>query len=186
MEASVATPVTLSVEDAVKAPADVSDVWNVEAPVIPIPPAVTNNAAEWLATPAKLVVEPNTAAPVIPSPDPTFKFPETPKPPMIVKAPFVDDVEFVFTGILTKPVVPTTILSVAELLATILMLFGEKVPNTRSPVCEATYTAFGKFKLPEPVKLLLFIPKFPKNDDPVPILLETTKSAEALVAGEVF
>ena len=64
--------------------------------------------------------------------------PEIPKPPIIVKAPFVEDVEFVFIGMLTNPVVPTTILSVAELLATILILFGEKVPNTRSPVCEAT------------------------------------------------
>ena len=109
----------------------------------------------------KLVVEPNTAAPVTPNPVPIFKFPETPKPPVITKAPFVDDVEFVFTGILTNPVVPTTKLSVVELFATILMLFGEKVPNTRSPVCEATYTAFGKFKLPEPLNVLLLIPKLP-------------------------
>ncbi len=46
LEAKVATPVTPSVEDAVKAPTDVSEVWNVEAPVIPMPPDVTNKAAE--------------------------------------------------------------------------------------------------------------------------------------------
>jgi hypothetical protein len=46
LEDKVATPVTDKVEEAVKAPTDVSDVWNVEAPVTPIPPEVTRRAAE--------------------------------------------------------------------------------------------------------------------------------------------
>jgi hypothetical protein len=37
-EASVATPVTPRVDDAVKAPTDVNDVWNTDAPVTPTPP----------------------------------------------------------------------------------------------------------------------------------------------------
>ena len=44
LEAKVATPVTPRVEDAVKAPTEVSEVWNVEAPVIPTPPVVTSKA----------------------------------------------------------------------------------------------------------------------------------------------
>ena len=45
-DANVATPDTDNVELAVTAPIDVNDVWNVEAPVIPTPPAVTNSADE--------------------------------------------------------------------------------------------------------------------------------------------
>jgi hypothetical protein len=51
------------VEEAVNAPKEVSDVWNVDAPVIPIPPEVTNKAAECEATPAKLDVDTNVALP---------------------------------------------------------------------------------------------------------------------------
>ena len=46
LEASVATPVTPRVEDAVKAPTDVKDVWNIDAPVMPTPPDVTSKADE--------------------------------------------------------------------------------------------------------------------------------------------
>ena len=45
LEANVATPDTDNVDEAVNAPTEVKEVWNVEAPVIPIPPEVTNNAA---------------------------------------------------------------------------------------------------------------------------------------------
>jgi hypothetical protein len=38
LEANVATPVTPRVEDAVNAPDDVKEVWNIEAPVTPTPP----------------------------------------------------------------------------------------------------------------------------------------------------
>ena len=137
MDARVATPVTDSVEEAVSAPADVNEVWNVEAPVIPIPPDVTRIAAPCDATPLNNDVEPNTTAPVTPSPDPTFKFPDMPTPPTTVNAPLVEDVELVLIGILIRPVVPTTKLSVAELFVTILILFGENVPNTKSLVCDA-------------------------------------------------
>ena len=40
------TPAEAIVDEAVNAPTDVSEVWNVDAPVIPIPPDVTNTAAE--------------------------------------------------------------------------------------------------------------------------------------------
>jgi hypothetical protein len=80
--------------------------WKVEAPVIPIPPEVTNIAAEWLATPAKLDVDPNTAAPETPSPVPAFKFPDTPRPPTIVNAPLVDAVELVLEENVAFPVTP--------------------------------------------------------------------------------
>ena len=46
LEARVATPVTDNVEEAVRAPTEVNDVWNVDAPVIPMPPEVTCIAAE--------------------------------------------------------------------------------------------------------------------------------------------
>jgi hypothetical protein len=92
--------------DTVNTPTEFNDVWNIEAPVIPIPPEVTRSADEWLATPENKEVDPNTAAPVIPNPDPTFKLPETPKPPTTVNAPFVDDVEFVLEENVAFPVTP--------------------------------------------------------------------------------
>jgi hypothetical protein len=128
----VAIPVTPRVDDAVNAPKEVNDVWNVDAPVIPMPPEVTNKAAPCEATPEKLevdtnvalpwavnppdtprppaailtldenaatpecnVVEPNTAAPETPRPVPTLRFPLTPNPPTIVKAPVVEEVDCV-------------------------------------------------------------------------------------------
>ena len=50
----MATPETPKVEDAVSAPDDVKEVWNVDAPVIPIPPEVTNNEALNDFTPANV------------------------------------------------------------------------------------------------------------------------------------
>jgi hypothetical protein len=68
--------------------------WNIDAPVIPIPPEVTNKAAECEATPAKLEVEPNTEAPLTVNP------PVTPNPPAVmltlddkVATPETDNVE---------------------------------------------------------------------------------------------
>ena len=95
LEANVATPVTPRVEEAVKAPTEVNEVWNIDAPVIPIPPEVTNKAALCEATPAKVDVEPNIAVPETPRPVPILTSPDTPKPPTIVKAPEVDDTELV-------------------------------------------------------------------------------------------
>jgi hypothetical protein len=89
------TPAEDIVEDAVNDPTDVNEVWNVEAPVIPKPPEVTNRAAECEATPVNIDVDPNTAAPDTPNPEPALIFPETPRPPTIVTAPLVDDVELV-------------------------------------------------------------------------------------------
>jgi hypothetical protein len=107
LEENVATPVTPNVEEAVKAPTEVKEVWKVEAPVIPIPPEVTSNAAECEATPENKEVDPNTAAPVTPNPVPIFKFPETPSPPTTTKAPFVDDVELVLEENVAAPVTPS-------------------------------------------------------------------------------
>ena len=115
-----------------------SALWKIDAPVTPIPPVVTNKAELCVATPANVDVEPNIAVPDTPKPVPIFTFPETPNPPTIVNAPEVEVVEFVLIGMLTRPVVPTTKLSVAEAFATSLILFGENVPRTRSPVCDAT------------------------------------------------
>ena len=95
-KAAVVLFVAAVVFDTVNTPTEFNDVWNVEAPVIPIPPEVTRSADEWLATPENKEVDPNTAAPDTPNPVPIFKFPETPKPPTIAKAPFVEDVELVF------------------------------------------------------------------------------------------
>jgi tagatose-1,6-bisphosphate aldolase len=78
LEANVATPVTESVEEAVNAPTDVSDVWKVEAPVIPMPPEVTSKAAENEATPAKDDVDTNVALPWAVNP------PVTPNPPDVI------------------------------------------------------------------------------------------------------
>jgi hypothetical protein len=57
LEARVATPVTPSVEEAVNAPTEVSEVWNIEAPVTPSPPPVI------------LTLDANVATPVTPSVD---------------------------------------------------------------------------------------------------------------------
>ena len=38
-DANVATPVTPNVDEAVRAPTEVNDVWKIEAPVTPTPPA---------------------------------------------------------------------------------------------------------------------------------------------------
>jgi hypothetical protein len=96
VDASVATPETDNVEEAVNAPDDVNEVWKVEAPVIPTPPEVTSKAAECEATPENVEVDPNTAAPDTPKPVPAFIFPDTPKPPTRVTAPLLEEVEFVF------------------------------------------------------------------------------------------
>ena len=78
LEARVATPVTERVELAVNAPIEVSDVWKVEAPVIPIPPEVTSKAAECEATPANVDVDTNVAPPWAVNP------PVTPNPPDVM------------------------------------------------------------------------------------------------------
>ena len=39
LDANVATPVTPRVDDAVSAPTEVSEVWKMDAPVTPTPPA---------------------------------------------------------------------------------------------------------------------------------------------------
>ena len=54
LEERVATPVTDNVEEAVNAPTEVNDVWNADAPVIPIPPEVTSNEVLNDLTPAKV------------------------------------------------------------------------------------------------------------------------------------
>ena len=94
--AALVDDVAAVVFDTVNTPDEVNEVWNVEAPVIPIPPDVTNKAAECEATPAKLEVEPNVATPETPKPDPIFKLPDIPKPPTNVTAPVVEEVELVF------------------------------------------------------------------------------------------
>jgi hypothetical protein len=103
------------VELAVKAPAEVNELWKVEAPVTPIPPEVTNKAAECDATPAKLEVDPNTAAPETPSPVPSLTSPDTPRPPAIIKAPEVEDVEFVIDVRLNAPMLTVELNTAAPL-----------------------------------------------------------------------
>jgi hypothetical protein len=67
LDERVATPETDNVEEAVNAPKEVSDVWNVEAPVIPIPPEVTSNDVLKDLTPAKVCGDVVTS-PISPTP----------------------------------------------------------------------------------------------------------------------
>jgi hypothetical protein len=45
------------VEEAVRAPTEVNEVWNVDAPVIPKPPEVTSNEVLKDLTPAKVCAD---------------------------------------------------------------------------------------------------------------------------------
>jgi hypothetical protein len=59
--------------------------------ILPVPITVMLELS--VATPDTRRVELNPTAPVTVNPVPTFKFPPTPSPPTIVKAPVVEDVD---------------------------------------------------------------------------------------------
>ena len=65
---------------------------------------VTFNVELSVAAPETTRVELNPTGPVTVRPVPTFKFPDTPTPPVTVNAPVVDDVDCVFEAKLNAPI----------------------------------------------------------------------------------
>ena len=104
----MATPETPSVEEAVNAPDDVKEVWNMEAPVTPMPPEVTSKAAECEATPANVDVELAVKVPAEVSDVWNVEAPVIPIPPEVTNNEALNDFTpaNVCADVVTNPISP--------------------------------------------------------------------------------
>ena len=100
---------TPRVDDAVKAPAEVSEVWNIDAPVTPTPPACTNKVDANVATPVTPSVEEAVNAPRDVNEVWKVEAPVTPTPPDVTKRDVLNDLTpaNVCAEVVTSPTSPT-------------------------------------------------------------------------------